>query len=262
MQRLNGIALAVEALISPDPLRKEYLGYERLVQTLYDAVKPDPAVVEFAAVTSCLSIIAAAIRERTGGTYGDITGVMGEINRLLDASIAADGFVIRKGAGDHSRILDLSKIDFEALAKRFTKSKTRNIELEQLKAAIRIQLEAMVRANRTRVDFLARFGELIATYNAGSRNIEELFNELPDLSRTMTDEQQRHVREHLTEEELTVFDILTRPGPELTPEDALDEGLPRAYSPELYKTKCCFVFQHVYESYGDQGISYQPSSGG
>ena len=34
-----------------------------------------------------------------------------------------------------------------------------------------------------------------------------------------TCEQQRHVREHLSEEELTVFDILTRPGPDLSPEE-------------------------------------------
>ena len=29
--------------------------------------------------------------------------------------------------------------------------------------------------------------------------------------------EQRHVREHLSEEELTVFDLLTRPGPDLSP---------------------------------------------
>jgi len=43
--------------------------------------------------------------------------------------------------------------DFEALAKRFAQSKTKNIELEQLKAAIRRQLERMIRVNRTRADF-------------------------------------------------------------------------------------------------------------
>jgi type I restriction enzyme R subunit len=36
------------------------------------------------------------------------------------------------------------------------------------------------------------------------------------LSRVLTDEQGRHVREHLSEEELTIFDILTRPCPQLT----------------------------------------------
>jgi hypothetical protein len=46
-----------------------------------------------------------------------------------------------------------------------------------------------------------------------------LFRELLALSRSLSDEEQRHVREQLTEEELTVFDLLTRPGPDLTPEE-------------------------------------------
>ena len=32
-------------------------------------------------------------------------------------------------------------------------------------------------------------------------------------------------------------------------EDALDAGLPRAYTPELYQQKCSAVFKHIYESY-------------
>ena len=143
---------------------------------------------------------------------------MTDLNKLLDASIAADGFHIPEGKNGHG-VIDLSKIDFEALAKRFKKSKHKNIDLEVLKAAIRAQLEKLIRLNRTRADFLTKFEELIESYNAGSRNIEELFEELLALSRTLTDEQQRHVREHMTEEELVIFDILTRPAPELSPEE-------------------------------------------
>ena len=37
-------------------------------------------------------------------------------------------------------------------------------------------------------------------------------------------------------------------------EDALDQGLPRAYTPDLYQQKCSAVFEHVYETYGDRGV--------
>lgn len=96
------------------------------------------------------------------------------------------------------------------------------------------------------------------------------------------------MREQLSEEELTVFDLLTRPGPDLTTEereevkkvakhllervrqalvlnwrqkaqararvklvieDTLDEGLPRVYTPELYTAKCSRLFEHVYERF-------------
>jgi type I restriction enzyme, R subunit len=33
-------------------------------------------------------------------------------------------------------------------------------------------------------------------------------------------------------------------------EEALDEGLPRAYTPDVFKANAGGVFQHVYEHYG------------
>jgi len=33
-------------------------------------------------------------------------------------------------------------------------------------------------------------------------------------------------------------------------EEALDEGLPRAYTPDIFKAKAGVVFQHVYEHLG------------
>ena len=99
------------------------------------------------------------------------------------------------------------------------------------------------------------------------------------------------MRENLSEEELVIFDILTRPAPALSAderaevkkvardllsrlktllvlnwrqksaarsslklaiEDTLDSGLPRAYTPELYGQKCAAIFEHVYESYPER----------
>ena len=223
LERLTRIADAVDRLISPDPTRKDFLAHERLMTTLYNAVKPDPAVLEFASPVACIATIAATIRQRTGeAQFADISAVMTDINRLLDQSIAADGFQIREQPREGTRrsgVIDISAIDFEVLAARFATSSRKNVELEQLKAAIRAQLDKMVRLNRTRADYLAKLEALIEEYNAGSRNIEEMFQELLAFSRSLSDEQQRHVREQLSEEELTVFDVLTRPGPDLTPEE-------------------------------------------
>jgi type I restriction enzyme, R subunit len=138
------------------------------------------------------------------------------------------------------------------------------------------------------------------SYNAGSRSIEELFEELVKLSRNLSEEQQRHVRENMTEEELVIFDILTRPAPELSTEeraevkkvarellnrlkqllvlnwrqkaaarsrlklaieDALDSGLPRAYTPDLYRQKCSAVFEHVYESHPEWNVGVYATAG-
>jgi type I restriction enzyme R subunit len=286
MERLQRMDDAVNALISPDPLRREFFAHERLVNTLYGAVKPDPAALEFAGRVACLAAIADAIRTKLTPNPTDITEVMGDIGKLLDASITGVTMPTKSAP-----VMDLSKIDFEALRKRFKEAKHKNTDLEILKAAIRAQMEKLIRLNKTRADFQEKFEELIESYNAGSRNIEDLFNELVLLSRALTDEQQRHVREHMTEEELVIFDILTRPAPELNPaerdelkkvarellnklkqllvinwrqktsersrvklaiEDVLDASLPRAYSPELYQQKCSAVFEHFYESYPER----------
>ncbi|MGH8093135.1 MAG: HsdR family type I site-specific deoxyribonuclease, partial [Chthoniobacterales bacterium] len=95
LDRVRLIGEAVEKLISPDPLRKQFLAHERLVRTLFQAVKPDPAVLEFASSAYCLGIIADEIRLRTGGGEpSDISEVLAKVNELLDESIAADGFQI------------------------------------------------------------------------------------------------------------------------------------------------------------------------
>ena len=71
----------------------------------------------------------------------------------------------------------------------------------------------------TAADFSEKFEELIESYNAGSRTIEALYQELLELSNSLNVEEQRHVRENMTEEELVIFDILTRPSPELGTEE-------------------------------------------
>ena len=288
LECLQAIADALNALISPDPLRRDFFGHERLVSTLYKAVKPDPVALEFASRVACLATIAEAIRAKLNPNPTDISKVLGDINTLLDESIT--GHAIRDQGPP---ALDLSKINFQALTSRFKQSKHKNTDLEVLKAAIRAKLEKMVELNRTRADFSEKFEELIESYNAGSRTIEALYQELLDLSNSLNVEEQRHVRENITEEELVIFDILTRPSPELgteeraevkkvarellarlkellvlnwrqkstarsqlklTIEDTLESGLPRAYTPELYQQKCSAVFEHVFESYPERDV--------
>jgi type I restriction enzyme R subunit len=286
LERLQAIEDAMNALIAPDALRRDFFAHERLVSTLYRAVKPDPVALEFASRVACLSTLAEGMRAKLNPNPPDISQVMGGINALLDESIT--GHEIRE---ETAPALDLSKINFEALAQRFKKSKHKNTELEVLKAAIRAQLEKMIQLNRTRADFADKFEALIESYNAGSASIEGLYAELLALSNSLNEEQQRHVRENMSEEELVILDILTRPAPELSPEeraevkkvarqlleklksllvlnwrqkasarsklqlaieDTLDTGLPRAYTPEIYRDKCSALFEHVYESYPER----------
>jgi type I restriction enzyme R subunit len=285
MERLSAIENAINALIGPDAVRREFLGHEKFVGTLYGAVKPDPAAIEFSMRVAGITTLAAAIRAKLSPNPPDIATILKQIGELLDESIT--GLQIHEGGPP---AIDLSKINFEVLAERFKESKHKNTDLEALKAAIASKLEKLVRLNRTRADFAEKFEALIESYNNGSRNIEQLFEELLKLSNNLDEEQERHVREHLSEEELVIFDILTRPAPELTTterdevkkvarellsrlqqllvlnwrqksaarstlklaiEDTL-ETLPAAYDRPLFAQKCSALFEHIYESYPER----------
>jgi type I restriction enzyme R subunit len=295
----GAIQTAADKLMAPETTKRDFLTLEALVNSLYRALKPDPVAVEFAQRCGCLAAIAECVKAVTDPP--DIAHIMQGIQALLDESIAAEPFKIKQPTQGYGQI-DLSKINFEALRKRFESKKPSNTDLERLRAAVKAQLERMVRLNPTRADYLEKFQTLIDGYNSGSRNIEEIFKELLALSMVLTAEQTRHVRENLSEEELTMFDILTRPAPDLTTaereevkkvahqlleklhkllvlgwrqkvstrarvkieiENALDEGLPRAYSKDLYEKKCAAVFEHVYQSYQGEGASvYSNAMGG
>ncbi len=281
LERLTRVAEAANVLLSPDERRKAFLAQARLSERLYKAVKPHKSASEFAVRMATVTALAERIRAETAPEKQDIADVLQRIGQVLDRSIEGAGI-----ASEGPPPIDLSRIDFKALAERFKESETKNLDLERLKAAIRAQLERLIAVNETRVDFRERFESLIEAYNAGSRQIEQLFLDLLELAQSLTEEETRHARERLTEEELVVFDLLTRPGPELTTEErdevkkvarrllkklrsvltvdwrktamararvqdaieeALDEGLPRAYSPEVFKAKAGAVFQHVYE---------------
>jgi type I restriction enzyme R subunit len=282
--RLGKIGEAVNALISPDTLRRDFFGHERLVSILFKALQPDRVAFEFVGRVSCLKAIAEAIRSRLGAEKKGIGDVLKEIGEILDRSVSGVGISEQQLS---SPPLDLSKIDFKALASKFGESKHKNTDLEALKAAVRRKIEQMVRINRTRADYAERLNELINEYNDGSRNIEDTFKELLKLSQDLSSEEERHVRENLTEEELVILDILTRPAPVLSTEErgeikkvakdllgkirgilvmdwrqktaarskvrlAIEdvlEGLPKAFDKNLYQQKCAALFDHIYETY-------------
>jgi type I restriction enzyme, R subunit len=101
------------------------------------------------------------------------------------------------------------------LQERFAQGKRRT-EAEKLRRLIDGKLAEMLKLNASRVDLAEKFQKLIDAYNAGSQNIESLFGELLNFARELTEEEKRGVAEGLTEEELALFDILTKPEPNLT----------------------------------------------
>jgi type I restriction enzyme R subunit len=284
---------AVEALVTSEEVKRRYLDLANSVQRLLQAVLPDPSAQEFAAEVNPVEVIAYKIRALI--PPADISEVMQDVEGLLDQSIAAEGYVVKASAADdYERFVDLSKIDFEKLAEQFKTGHKRTLN-EKLKGAVAQKLVGMVRLNRTRMDYVERFQAMIDAYNAGSLNAEEFFHQLDAFNRELSEEERRGVSEQLSEEELAVFDLLTKPPIDMgaadrdkvkvtarkllvtlkeaklvldwrkrqqsraavrvTIEKLLDQGLPKAYTPQLFEQKSSAVFQHVYEAYYGAGHS-------
>ena len=165
-----------------------------------------------------MSYLAAKIQAL--GDQPDISAVMGDVEALLNDSIATEGYRI----GPASRLealINLSEIDFAALHAKFAQGHKRT-EAEKLKRLIEGKLAQMVAVNASRMDLAEKFQKLIEEYNAGSRNIESFFAGLKDFIDELTVEEQRAIAEELTEEELAIFDILTKPEPVLTKAEEAD----------------------------------------
>jgi type I restriction enzyme R subunit len=275
---------AVDLIIATEEQKKTYLVMASRINGLFKAILPDRIANEVAPKSILFVIIANKIRSLIPPP--NISAVINEIDKLLDESISTEGYVITEKPGE-SRIYDLSQIDFEKLRAKYEKGR-KHIEAERLKGLIERSLGQMLRFNRTRMDFQDRFQRMIDEYNAGSMNVDEFFKRLTEFAQQLNEEEKRGIAEGLSEEELAVFDILTRPDMKLTKKEELQvkgvakelleklkkekfvldwrkrqetraavrvmineifDHLPEKYIKPVYNQKCELVYEHVYDAY-------------
>jgi type I restriction enzyme R subunit len=190
-------------------------------------------------------------------------------------------------------LFDLAAVDWQGLQEAFKQGRPRTAA-QRLRSLLSARLTALVRLNPARVDIVERFEKLVADYNAGSMNTEKFFQELLKFSEALTEEESRALSEGLSEEQLAVFDLLMRPAPKLSDKEKAEvkkvaeelltilkrdklvldwrkeqstraavrvaveetlDSLPEAFTRQLYAQKCDAVYQHVFDSYWDDGHS-------
>jgi len=292
-ERVKLLDEAVDPVLVNDTTKKRFINFSNTVNRIYKAILPDPEANEFVPV--CALFRAIQLKIEALQPEADVSEVMEKVEDLLDESITAKGYVIREPVTPYGKkkLIDLSEIDFKALKKEFAKER-RRIEIEKLRGAINSALEKMVRLNKTRVDYLAKFQQMIDEYNQGAANLEEFFERLLKFAKELQEEEKRGISEGLSEEELAVFDLITKPEMKLTKkekgqvksiarelletlkreklvldwrktqatraavrvtvEDKLDE-LPVVFTREIFTQKCNAVYQHIFESYYGEGRS-------
>ncbi len=286
---------AIEALLVDEETRNDFTGKARQVRKLFKALLPNPKAAAQQRTVAAIRVLHERIVEVTRPPEADISAVADAVDALLDRSVGAEEYVIRAAAEgtNPDPLIDLSLIDFDGLAAKF--AGRQRAETDRLAQLLRQQAIGAALRNPTRYELVERIEQLIEDYNAGSVNIDEYLRRLIELSQTLTAEEERAVREGMTEEELAIFDLLTKPDPVLTAEEretvkasaksllehlhekivqdwrrkvattndvnstirrVLDQSLPEApYTVDIFHTKVQLVFDHVLTAYGDNGES-------
>src|ERR1700756_4994490 len=87
---------------------------------------------------------------------------------------------------------------------------------EQLRSEVETKAHDMAEQNPTRVHLVEKLEKLVEAYNLGTVQVEAFFEALKALTAEMDEEERRAARENLSQDELAIFDLLTKPEPKLT----------------------------------------------
>jgi type I restriction enzyme, R subunit len=187
---------------------EQFMGYVDAIVKQVDDIVPHKEASAFVPYKQLFATIARAANDATHIFQDDIQDVAKDIGDVLDDSVLTVNWAIRNDPLE--KLYNLSKVDFEALKRRFEQGR-KHTSVERLRTATNRHLQAMVERNQTRLSYLDKFNEMVEDYNAGAIGVDEIFSELLKIVDEIQVEEQRHLKEGLTEEELAVFDLLTRP---------------------------------------------------
>ena len=278
---------AVNHLLESEKDKNEFLKNAQNLKVLFKAILPDIEARRYAKIVFVSTVLYLKIKEALA-KFVDKTEVKNlamQVEELLNESITLASYHINEGEK-----LDLSKIDFEELQRRILKEKKLAL-LEKLKASISSKLSDMIQLNSMRKHFQEKFEQIIDDYNSGKLTMEQMYVQLVALTKELTQEEKRHLDENLSEEELAILDILTKPEPKLSKkefetvkaaaqklikvikkeklvldwrkkqstrakvkeaiETICDEILPEIYNKELFQEKCNALYEHFYDYYNN-----------
>ncbi|MBD8003772.1 type I restriction endonuclease subunit R [Bacillus norwichensis] len=200
-------------ILDKDGSLDEFKIHTNLCNNIYEACKPE--VFEFNWKNDYLPIILyladmikASVRDE------NIENAKLALARTLDLSVQSS--YVKEDAGENKyeittmKTLNLSEINTDDIRKTIQESPYKSIDIQELKLFIESKLEMLLEENKTRTSFVERYKEIINQYNAGNSTNEDYYEDLVDFVDNLKKEDERHVREGLTEKELEIYDLLKK----------------------------------------------------
>ncbi|MFC1571814.1 type I restriction endonuclease subunit R [Candidatus Margulisiibacteriota bacterium] len=211
-QKLLMLEQYANTIIEQQEKKKKFLGFASNLNSAYRSVLPDPAAEDFYQEVTAIRVLASRIRN-VGSQSIDVSQVRKDLGDLLDKSIQAGEYVITQ----HKKVKDLSLLDADALREFFAGQENKNLLVQSICAELEEKIAEMVRRNKKRARFMERLVSLLDEYNSGAHDIDQLFENLVELAKDLNMEEQRAVREKMTEQEMAIFDLLLKEN--LNPEE-------------------------------------------
>jgi len=206
--KIQAIADGVEAVYTSDESKRRFEILSRVVFSRFKSLVMEPAAFIYAERHDNIEAIYKKLEERRD--TADVTELLKELHRIVNEAIRA------AAPGDdqtESKFFDLSQIDLEKLRDEFaTKCKRKATAIQDVRQIVEDKLAKMLARNPQRMDYYKKYSDIIADYNREKDRvtIEETFARLVDLANSLDAEQRRAAEEGLSEEELALFDLLTK----------------------------------------------------
>ena len=205
-RKLQLLADGAEAMCSSPEIKKQYEIYANEISRLVKYLDRKELTEDFRKnIDAILAIFREMQKKRR---HIDTTDLMVEINHIINENVEIEQ--AEEGLAE-SRQFDISQIDFDLLAAEFARVRHKNLLIKDLDDLVQIRLEKMLSVNPSRIDYYDRYMQIIEEYNSEQdrSTIEKTFMELMNLAQSMSEEQQRYVREGFSsDEELSIYDLL------------------------------------------------------
>lgn len=216
------------------------LFYANTVELIYEALRPDIFKMDFdnvmkEAILYLRGVIDGKIRPEK------LDSAREKIDKLLDESVLVQEEQATYSIVPTNKTIDLSKLNIDELRSQLKVTKYKNIEIANLREFIARKLEMMLKKNVTRGNFAELFQNIIDNYNAGGSQNDNFYEMLLRFMEELKKEEERHVKEDLTEEELEIFDLLKKEKLSETDEKKVKLAAKMLYDTLLKKKEELFV---------------------
>jgi len=205
--RIEALRDATDAVYTTDETKRRFEIMAREVFARFKAVIAEPAAYDYAERHDNIEAVYRKLQEKRD--KADVTELLKELHKIVNEAIRTQGLGDDQAEG---LTVDLSRVDFEKLRDEFAKrTRRKHCALADIRQVVEERLAAMLAANPNRMDYYAKYQEIIAAYNREKdrATVEETFLKLMSLDQALDVEQRRAVRENLSEDELALFDMLS-----------------------------------------------------